>query len=312
MNGTDTVTTVIAGVLTDRLRSKSSAFLFGMVTMIASSLMFFLGEHLAVVIAARALQGLSASFVWVSGLALLNAYVKTSYVGTAMGYISVGTAAGEISGPIVGGAMYEHAGHFAVLGLVCGILGVDIVLRLLLVDKPSDEQQQRNGNPADEEEPLLGGVTQRGADSTNTRVAPQDVIEPKHINILGLQLDKDLCATYYATCIVGTIRYAFESALVIFVIKRFSWSISTSGVILFAFLCPAALGPLIGSLTTTYGPRRLSVILFSVVTVSLIALGLLTQPVTATKASFVIALQKYSSTMSAGWYSAYPWLRGAQ
>jgi MFS family permease len=282
-------TIVVAGFLTDYSRSKSHPFLLGMITMVASSLMFFLGEHIAVVITARALQGLSASFVWVSGLALLNSRVKASYIGTAMGYISVGTAAGEILGPIVGGTMYEHAGHFAVLGLVCGILGLDILFRLLLLDEPSTKSHL-NGDSLDEEEPLLNEGDQSGANSTQSRVTPEDNIELNYISILGFQFDKDLCATYYATCIIGTIRYAFESALVVFVTAHFSWSTSAGGGVLFAFLAPAALGPLIGYLTTTYGPRNITVIFFSTAAIALGALGLLTQPVTATKILFVVTV----------------------
>jgi MFS family permease len=281
------ITTVVAGLLTDHSPSKSFPFLLGMITMIASSLMFFLGEHIAVVIAARALQGLSASFVWVSGLALLNSRVKASFVGTAMGYISVGTAAGEILGPIVGGTMYEHAGHFAVLGLVCGILGLDIVFRLLLVDDPSTKQHEDIEN---EEEPLLNGSTQPRGHSTQSRVAPHDNIKLNHISVFGYQFDKDLCATYYATCIIGTIRYAFESALVVFVTSHFSWSTSAGGGVLFAFLSPAALGPLIGYLTTTYGPRIITVLFFAIAALSLGALGLLTQSVPVIKILFVITV----------------------
>jgi MFS family permease len=268
-------TIVVAGFLTDYSPSKSLPFLLGIIIMIASSLMFFLGEHLAVVITARALQGLSASFVWVSGLAFLNSRVKAGYIGTAMGYVSVGTAAGEILGPIIGGTMYEHAGHFAVLGLVCGILGLDILFRLLLLDEPATKSHL-NGDVADEEEPLLNGEAQTEDESVQSSVAPQDDIE--------------LCAAYYAACIIGTIRYAFESALVVFVDAHFSWSTSAGGGILFAFIAPTALGPLIGYLTTTYGSRKMTVIFFGTSAVALGALGLLTQPVTTTKIWFVVTV----------------------
>lgn len=280
---------VVAGFLTDCSPSKSRPFLLGMITMIASSLMFFLGEHLAVVITARALQGVSASFVWVSGLAFLNSRVTAGYIGTAMGYVSVGTAMGEILGPIIGGTMYEHAGHFAVLGLVCGILGLDILFRLLLIDEPATESHL-NEDVVDDGEPLLTGEAQTGVESAQSSVAPPDDIKLHYISILGFQLDKDLCATYYAACIIGTIRYAFESALVVFVNTQFSWSTSAGGGILFAFIAPTALGPLIGYLTTTYGSRRITVICFGTSAVALGVLGLLTQPDTTTKMWFIVTV----------------------
>lgn len=259
--------------------------------MLASSLMFFLGEHIGITIAARALQGLSASFVWVSGVAFLNSQMKSEYIGTAMGYISVAMGAGELIGPIVGGAMYEHTGHFAVMGLVCGVLGVDILLRMVLVEKPPEKppgnSPENVSNPDDEEQPLLDGGREASASGTANM---QHTAKTTHINICGFQLERDVCASFYAASIIGTIRYAFESALVVFVSQRFSWSTSASGGIVFAFCSPAVFGPLIGHYTTIHGPRWFTVCAFGITAICLMTLGFLTHADKATKALFVVVV----------------------
>lgn len=272
---------MLAGFLTDHSESKKTPFLLGLGTMVASSLLFFLGEHIAITITARALQGLSASFVWVSGLAFLNSTLKAKNIGPAMGNVYLGVAIGEVLGPIVGGAMYEHAGHFAVMGLVCGILGLDIVLRMMLVEQPSTTQDMDDANDEDARQPLLNG---------QQRHAQPAKIEISYISILGMKVDGDLCASYYAACITGTIRYAFEAALVVFVSRRFGWPPAASGATLFAFLSPAILGPVVGKFTTNHGPRAISIVCFSIATLGLIALGFLTEPNTMTKAFFVAAV----------------------
>ncbi|TID27065.1 hypothetical protein E2P81_ATG01518 [Venturia nashicola] len=278
---------ILAGFLTDYCKSKRTPFLFGMILMLASSLMFFLGEHIAITITARALQGLSASFVWVSGLAFLNSRIKADYVGAAMTYVSVAMGAGELIGPIVGGAMYEHTGHFAVLGLVCGILGVDILLRIALMEEPSEPRRETATGQDNQEQPLLDGEREA---LIHRPANTQDTTKTRYINIFGFQLESDLCASLYAAIVIGTIRYAFESALVVFVSQRFSWSTSASGGIVFAFCSPAVLGPLIGHYTTKYGPRWISVAAFVIKAVSLVALGFLTHNDKATKVLFVVAI----------------------
>lgn len=205
---------VIVGALTDWVRSKRGLFLLGMLTMTASTLFFFLGTHIAITVVARALQGLSAALVWVSGLAFLTSHVEAKNLGWVMGNISVAQGAGELLGPIVGGIMYEHAGHFAVLGLVCAVLGVDVVLRVILVDKSPD--QSTSPNEVEEASPLLPGSLD---EPQSTQQSPQQWKEPTakkpeqaaSIELLGYRLSRDFCASCYAVSISGIILFALEA-----------------------------------------------------------------------------------------------------
>lgn len=231
---------VAAGYMTDSFRSKKTPFLIGMATMLASSLLFFLGTNIAVIVAARVAQGFSASLIWVSGLAFLSSHVKATRIGVAMGYISIGMAAGELAGPVVGGLLYEKAGHFSVMALVLGVLGVDILLRILLTDKPNKPEQSTDSS-AEESRPLLGehGGTNVNAEpqdsykATQTRSASSDgkclmgsrsgdveVVELNKPNLTTesdssiILVDKDLrdlCASFFASSIVAILRFSLES-----------------------------------------------------------------------------------------------------
>lgn len=207
------VVIVIVGALADWVRSKRLLFSFGIIVMIASSLLLFLGTHIVLLVVARGLQGFSASIVWVSGFAFLTSHIDKKNIGWAMGMSSVGMGAGEILGPSIGGVMYEHVGHFAVLGLVCAILGVDITLRLLLVDKLPTDSATTSNNEEEEERPLLQN---RQGEQQSTHQDHETSIANKSqrlatINVFSVKLNRDLCASCYAIAINSLIVFSLEA-----------------------------------------------------------------------------------------------------
>ena len=60
----------------------------------------------AILVVARAFQGVSAAAVWVVGLALVVDNVHEKRVGQAMGSITLAMTMGGLLGPMLGGMMY--------------------------------------------------------------------------------------------------------------------------------------------------------------------------------------------------------------
>jgi MFS family permease len=52
-----------------------------------------------------------------------------------MGYVAMATSLGSLSGPLLGGVVYAQAGYYAVFAMGFAIIGVDILLRLMMVEK---------------------------------------------------------------------------------------------------------------------------------------------------------------------------------
>lgn len=75
------------GVVTDRLGSRRLPFLTGLVALTISTLLLLLGRTMAVLLAARALQGISAAVVWTTGLALCLETVGAENLGKAIGAV---------------------------------------------------------------------------------------------------------------------------------------------------------------------------------------------------------------------------------
>lgn len=165
----DNLSIVLVGPLMDWVRNKRMLFLLGILAMRASTLLLFLGTHVA--IAARALQGLSAKLVWVSGFTFLRSHVDAKNLEWVMRSTYVALGAGKPLGPIVRGAMYEYASQFAVLGIICALVGVDMVLRVMLVDKIPQQDADTSPKEGEETCPLL---QDRLEEVQSTLNGPQD------------------------------------------------------------------------------------------------------------------------------------------
>jgi predicted MFS family arabinose efflux permease len=70
--------------------------LLGLLALAASTILLNLGTSIAVLIAGRVLQGVSAAVVWVVGLALVADTVPREEVADTLGYILVGLSFGFV------------------------------------------------------------------------------------------------------------------------------------------------------------------------------------------------------------------------
>lgn len=52
-----------------------------------------------------------------------------------MGYIGIANSMGILLAPLLGGAVYSHGGYYAVFAMAFGLIAVDILLRLAIIEK---------------------------------------------------------------------------------------------------------------------------------------------------------------------------------
>src|SRR5436190_9069456 len=69
------------------------------------------------------------------GLALIVDTVPEDRVGQTMAYASSAMSIGLILGPVLGGIIYARCGYYAAFGLAFGFIGLDLILRIILVEK---------------------------------------------------------------------------------------------------------------------------------------------------------------------------------
>jgi MFS family permease len=149
----------ISGYFADKWSNRKMPLLGGLFALAGATVLFTLSKNLGLLYLARILQGVSASIVWVVGLALLVDATGSEGIGSAMGWISLGLSLGDTCGPLISGVVYERAGHYAAFSVAFAVITVDIILRCLLL-----EPQSQDASTPEEVQP--------GQDSAPQSIAP--------------------------------------------------------------------------------------------------------------------------------------------
>lgn len=77
----------IAAILTDKCAGRKFPYLVGILLLLLATIVFFLGDHVAILVLARAVQGISGALVWTVGQAILIDTVGAKNVGKATGSV---------------------------------------------------------------------------------------------------------------------------------------------------------------------------------------------------------------------------------
>ncbi|KAI1308563.1 MFS transporter-like protein [Xylaria venustula] len=270
----------IAGIYADHSSSRRWPLLLGLVALAGATFLLAFGNSVALFVVGRVLQGLSAAVVWSVGLALL---VDTmgSAVGVAMGYVNISMNIALLLAPIIGGVVYNKVGYLAVYYVAFGIVGLDIVLRLVMIEKkvarqwitePETENLQTDEEKTDPmnsaaDEPLRdsNGVTNT---ETGVTMSPAPVSDhhdnntsstdqPKHRSRPMIELLKSprLLVALYGILVESGILLGFDAVLALFVRGLFGWNSTAVAVLFLALFIPGFIAPLAGWLSDKYGAK---------------------------------------------------------
>ncbi|KAK8055438.1 hypothetical protein PG993_000665 [Apiospora rasikravindrae] len=140
------VASPLAGLYADHTSSRRWPLLLGLIALAASTLLLCFSHSIGLLVLGRLLQGVAAAIVWSVGCALLVDTLDTA-VGVAMGYVGIAMSIGLIVAPVVGGAVYHAAGYYAVYYIAFGVVALDILLRLFMIEKKVARQWLKDDNP---------------------------------------------------------------------------------------------------------------------------------------------------------------------
>ena len=121
------------GLLADRV-GRRAPMVWGLVGLFATTLLFAFAHSYPLLILARVLQGLSAAATWTAGLALLADHFPDQARGKAMGTAFAMANLGVLLGPTVSGWLSQHHGLRAPFFLAAGLIVLDAVARLTLLE----------------------------------------------------------------------------------------------------------------------------------------------------------------------------------
>lgn len=240
--------------------------------------------------------------------------------GENSGYALSSATFGVISGPLLGGIVYEHAGYDAIVGLMVGLVGVDIALRVIMIEKRTAKKwmagavMQKNvpdvqhsvrydtsqiSNEAFcniEPFPDVEPGTARPENDSSQPVSEHDSLLQKAGTSSGkkkgippifhLIKEPRILADIYAVFVTYALLASFDSDLGLFVKNLFGWDSTGAGLIYLTIAMQSLLSPVAGFFSDRFGARWMAAggFVANFILISLLRL------ITTDKLSQVIAL----------------------
>ncbi|KAH8687681.1 MFS transporter-like protein [Tricladium varicosporioides] len=268
----------LAGWYADRSPSRRLPLLLGLIALGGSTIMLCLARSVALLIAGRLLQGLAAAIVWTVGTALLVDTVGQKEIGQTLGYVSLSMSLGVLVAPLLGGVVYNKSGYYSVYYMAFGLIALDIILRLVLIEKKIARQWEDDGRVSSARNPGVLGAAEnsdqeissqeisdeKGATETDTpknlRPSPEMSCKRSKLPpVITLLTSRRLLAALWGCIVQGSLMTAFDSVVPLFVQRVFHWNSTGAGLIFLAVMVPSFASPLVGWVSDKYGPRWLTV-----------------------------------------------------
>lgn len=243
----------VVGYLADRAESRRWPLLIGLVALGAATALLCVGTNIALWIVGRLFQGAAAAIVWTAGLALMVDTVGKDGLGQAIGYVSMAISVGTLGGPLLGGVVYQNGGYYAVFGLAFAFIGLDIVFRLLLIEKrhalkwitpelerPASESSSTN------KEPVVSEVPPTPSTGSDIQATKKPLSRSAFARVATLLSSPRLVVSLWGYFVISLVLASFDSVLPLFVQDTFGWQQSGQGLIFIPLMVPHLVDPLTG------------------------------------------------------------------
>lgn len=254
----------LCGWLADHYKSRRVPYLSGFLAMAGATIMLCIGDSITLLVIGRLLQGASAAVVSTVGLALLVDTVGQKDIGQAAGWVSLSMSIAILIAPLLGGVVYAKSGYYAVYYMGFALIAVDILLRLLMIEKkhacrwaavedPSHEANEIS--PARQESPTGAmenvRATEQGAPPSSRIFNKQHHVPP----ILSLLASGRLLSAAWCVFAQSAILTSWDAVLPLRVANIFGWTSLGAGLIFLPLTIPSFVAPAIGIYSDKRGPR---------------------------------------------------------
>lgn len=205
----------VFGCMSDRTGRYQLPYLIGLVLLAISMAFLTAARSIPMYIIARLLEGVSAAMVEVAGFALVVDVVDPENMGQMLGYLGTANSLGIAVGPLIGGLVNHVGGYYVVFGMAFGVIGIDFVLRLALVDQKTLRRWIPAESPTSpERQSLLGASSEEAPESAEAKSGGSSAIfvllsQPRILIALwGVLVQGMMIATFDAVRYLGLAHVA--------------------------------------------------------------------------------------------------------
>ncbi|KIV99584.1 uncharacterized protein PV09_08761 [Verruconis gallopava] len=260
----------VAGVIADRTGNRQRPFLAGLFALLFSTILLATGETVGLIALARVLQGMSSAVVWVVGLAICLETVGPNRLGTTIGTIFSFVNLGTQAAPVLGGVLYSKTGYASVFALCLGLVCIDIVLRLLMIEKKTAARYRAElpdhacPSPVDgqveEQTPLLEDSTAQPDLEAYRLPAPSNWLTRKNPIFLMLG-NSALITSFYIGFVQAFLIGSYDSTIPLIALEYYNFDSLKTGILFLALGLPGMVsGPLAGWAVDKYSPRIVAIL----------------------------------------------------
>ncbi|KAJ5806254.1 uncharacterized protein N7503_003856 [Penicillium pulvis] len=217
------VASPLVGLISDRIQSRKSPLILGYIAVAVSTLVFLFGHSSALLVVARVCQGFAGAVVGVLSFAIVADTAPPEKRGEYMAYVSLSYTWGMVSGPVLGGLLFDHFGVRGAFAFPAVMLICDIILRMMILEKKMDEDDA--GSPqATEEAPLI-----LPRDHTEASLRLRDFIDVRFMTAVLNEIT------------ISAMLSAFETTLPLFTMETYKWSSTNAGLVFLGISLPSFL-----------------------------------------------------------------------
>ena len=222
--------------------------------------------------------------MWTLGLAIIVETVGQENLGKTMGTVFSFISVAGLFSPLCGGLLYAKTGYDGVFGVGIGLVAIDLLLRVLMVEKRVRDKylpdsgtgtRQSDGTDTSEHEPLLRNPDTSSDVDERYRLSPPKNRITRELPILLLLTDPGLLTAILIAFMQATLLGSFDATVPLIAESSFSFDSLKAGLLFLPLgVADFFFGPVFGWAVDRYGPRLFSVLGFAFLVPTLILLRL--------------------------------------
>ncbi|KAF7563074.1 hypothetical protein G7046_g1061 [Stylonectria norvegica] len=257
----------IAGIFADKTKSRRGPLVFGLVFLLSGTVCLWMASSGCILIIGRILQGVSCGVLWTIGLALIADMFPRDKVGGILAYADTSLHLGLASSPPIAGSMLKAVGIDGIYGLAMGLIGVDILMRLFLIEPTVAVKWSTESNLISEESQIRPVLDEENyaPEGAIIQVHVEEYDENEGVDAEGKKYWIILATSWRvigALCgsfAVAHVLISVDATIPVYCQRRFGWGPREVGVLLLAFFFPSLLSAYTGRLADRHGGKWLAI-----------------------------------------------------